>query len=617
MTGTNENNLGYFDYNPRAENELEQTSSYSSTFTLTDTDEETKFPGKAVIRDRCDTEDPVLIKSPPELRRANTDAQRPRLVQRLMSAQSVTNRQRPNHLIRENSVFEKQSLANVRLEEAMGKQKKSNSSIWLVVATAALTYGLHGVSNSITNGIITDKTFIEQFPQTDDTNTSGALKSHNSTIQGVTVGMYQIGCALGALACYFLNDKFGRKPTIHILGIFSCIGIILQTTSYSLIQMIIGRIVLGLGIGAGHATFPIYLAESVPSRIRGRAIIICAATGNFGHFYGAVIEIAFYFVRNSPQWRIPLILEILWAGASAVLPFWCPESPRFLLSKGRYEECVESQSKLSGLPHDHPVVIEEVNALESALHEAHADKDDARPPARRFYRAFLAVFIQIMSSMCGIDVVSFFSTQTFHNQLHFSRLISRILTMGLQACQWLFSTLAIFAIDSMGRRPLLLYCAALMVIAMGGLYGLSGASATAPMLKSAILFYFFTMCAYPVGYHLIPSMYVAELSPGNTRDQISAITGCLHFLFDFLVTLITPVALTSIGSSYYLVYMSTNILTFAVIYLCFPETKGLELETIDESFELAPSHLKIVPYAAERAALARQLVLDLENEKDV
>lgn len=523
-----------------------------------------------------------------------------------------TNELSRGELMRMNSVFSKQSIANVRLEDAAARlDMKSSLTIWIIIMTAAMTYTLHGFSNSITNGIITDGTFRHQFPQTDTVDTEGKQNSQNSTIQGIMVGLYQVGCAVGAFMCYFCSDRLGRKPVIHILGVTSCIGIILQCSAFSLPHLIIGRVVMGLGVGAGHATFPLYLAECVPSRIRGRAIIACAVGGNFGHFLGAIVEIAFYFVKKSPQWRIPLALELIWALSSATLPFWCPESPRYLLRKREVEKCITVQSKIFGLSENDPKVKEEVNAMEAALYEAGAcDGNDDKKPARLWYRVFLGMFIQIMSSMSGIDVVSFFSTQTFQQQLHFSPLISRILTMGLQACQWLWSILSIFAIDSLGRRVLLLFCAALMATAMGCLFGLTIPSASAQMLKAALLFYFFTMCAYPVGYHLIPSMYVAEISPGNVRHEVAALSGCLHFLFDFLVTLITPIAFAAIGSRYYCVYLATNAVTFLVVYFLFIETKGVELETIEEIFEFSPSCLALVRFGNERATIAKELRVD-------
>lgn len=499
---------------------------------------------------------------------------------------------------RMNSAMSARSQANYRLEELTSKQPTTPKTVWLIIATAAMTYTLHGFSNSVTNGIITNETFLRQFPEIDTVHTHGKVQDHNSTMQGVTIGLYQVGCALGSFVCYWLMDKIGRKRVIQLLGAMNCIGILLQVTAFSLTHLVIGRIVMGIGVGAGHATLPLYLAECVNSRIRGRAIIACAAAGNFGHFVGAAIEIGFYFVHDSAQWRAPIALELIWALASLLLPLSCPESPRFLLRKGKYEECIDSQSQLTGLRKDDPEVLEEVKALEEALHEAGADElSNGKKPPRRFYRAGLALFIQIMSSMSGIDVVSFFSTQTFESQLHFSPLVSRYLTMGLQACQWLFSTISILLIDSMGRRPLLLSCAALMTIAMGFLFGLTVPSANKNMLQAAILFYFFTMCAYPVGYHLIPSMYTAEVSSGTMRHQICAISGCIHFLFDFAVTLITPVAFESIHSRYYLVYTATNAFTFVVVYFLFLETKGLELETIDEIFETAPTHLAVVKCA--------------------
>lgn len=471
--------------------------------------------------------------------------------------------------------------------------QKFTKTMYISVAAAAASYAMHGYNNSVTNGILVSNAFLNQFPKIDTINADDADIFSRSRMQGLTVGVYQLGCALGAVLCCILSDRLGRKPIIHAIGIVNIIGVVLQTSAYSLGHLIVGRIVTGVGMGAAHATFPLYLAECVPSELRGMSVLSCASAANFGHFLGAVIEVAFYFVKRSAQWRAPLGLELLFAVASSILPFWCPESPRLLIRKHRFEDACVSYSDLMCKPVESNEVRHELKRLETNM-EASGASDSEWPP-RLKYRVLLAIFIQSMSSLSGIEIVSFFSTETFESQLHFSQLRSRYFTMGLQGTQWLFATVAVFLVDTLGRRELVLGCAMIMACSMGSLCGLTWTGATAAMHKAAIAFYYILMCAFPMGFHLVPSLYVAELSPARFKHRITALTIALHFLCSFMITMVTPIAFEAIQSQYYFVFVAANLLAFFVVLLFFPETKGYELEDIDEMFNESGKFLVIGP----------------------
>lgn len=467
--------------------------------------------------------------------------------------------------------------------------------VWYLIVVAWLTYTLHGFCNSITNGMLSLPSFIRDFPELDDITTTGETRKKNATMLGITVGLYQIGSSVGALSCFYLTGKLGRKRIIAILGIANLVGITLQLAATSLPLLMAGRTVMGLGVGAGHSTFPLYLSETVSPNIRGRAIISCALAGNLGHLLGAAVEIFFYYDKDhSTAWRIPIALELTAGIASAVMPYWTVETPQWLIWHGYYRRAAVTQSKLTGLDVDDPMLL-------STLQELSGSSNDkasmSRKPPKWLWRSGMAVAIQILASMCGIDIITFFSTQIFQSQLHFSPLESRCLTLGLQACQVLWSTLAIFFVDFLGRRPLLMGAAAVMALSMGSLSGLTGADATRGMLSVSVLFLFLCMSAYPVGFHLIPSMICAEISPSTMRHEITAVAGAVHWMTDFMITLITPLAFNSISFRYYFVYMSTNILAIVLVYLLYPDTKGLTLESIDSIFRDSAGYLDIVPIA--------------------
>lgn len=460
------------------------------------------------------------------------------------------------------------------------------------IAAASVNYAMHGYNNLVTNGILASGAFLKQFPSIDTLHTTPETAFTHSRMQGLTVGVYQLGCALGAILCCFLSDHFGRKPLIHVIGFLNIVGVVLQTSAFNIGHLMAGRIITGIGVGAGHATFPLYLAECIPSELRGKSVLCCASASSAGNFIGAVMGVAFYFVHTTAQWRTPLGLELILSVLTFVLPFWCPESPRLLIRKRKFDAACYNYAKISGEKADSNHVRQEMKKLELAM-EAAGDQSQEHPP-RLKYRFLLAIFIQCMATLSGIDTITFFSTQTFERQLHFSQLSSRFFTMGLQGFQWIFSTLVIFLIDSFGRRKLVMGCSISMACAMASLCGLTWQGATESMFKGAILFYFIIMCVYPLGYNLVPSLIAAELSPATYRHKITAVAMSLHFCFGFMITMITPIAFESIHSRYYFVFLATNMSAFIIVMLLFPETKGFALEDIEQMF-LNKKYLAIGP----------------------
>lgn len=113
------------------------------------------------------------------------------------------------------------------------------------------------------NGLITLPTFYTQFPQTNAITTTGAAKSHASTIQGTTVAIYEVGAAIGAGSCYFLGDRLGRRGMIRLAAVVALMGIAVQASAFGLAQLIVGRVVTGM-------IFSLFMEEKRGLMIIGR-----------------------------------------------------------------------------------------------------------------------------------------------------------------------------------------------------------------------------------------------------------------------------------------------------------------------------------------------------------
>ena len=155
--------------------------------------------------------------------------------------------------------------------------------------------------------------------------------------------------------------------------------------------------------------------------------------------------------------------------------------------------------------------------------------------------------------MSGVNVITFYSNTILQQDLGYSPILSRVISSCLQTWQFFAATSAIFLIDRIGRRRLLIGGAALMAIANAGLAGLQSHKDDATAAGCSLIFYFLALAAFPIGLFLIPFMYSAEIAPLRVRAQTTAMSSGLNWLFNFLVAEVTPVAFDSIGWKYYLV----------------------------------------------------------------
>jgi sugar porter (SP) family MFS transporter len=473
-------------------------------------------------------------------------------------------------------------------QEEMSLKSLRGTKLNLAIAFAgALAWLLQGYDQAVMNGLLTLDTFDSQFP-TLDTNRPGINEIHASLIQGTAVAIYEVGCAFGSVSCYFLGDLLGRRRMIILCGCIVTIGVILQTTSFQLVQLIIGRVVTGLGVGGYTATIPMWISECSSAQLRGRLVLLSGALAISGVATASWIEFGFYFLQdNSVNWRFPVALQALFAMTSTLMVKFLPESPRWLVKKRRVEEAAEIFARLEDTTTDSDHVQNEIAIIEQSLEEdveATTSSPFAITKNKHLRRTLMAIWLNIGAQMTGVNVVTFYSTSIFQEQLGYNGVQARIFSASLQIWQVLAAFFSILVIERFGRRNIMMHAAALMAIAQFCLGGLSSNLKNPACGKAIIAFYFLALYAFPVGLLQIPFMYSAEIAPLEVRSQITAVSSASNWIFNFVVAEASPTAFRTIGYKYYFVYGSISTALLISLYLVFPETKGRTLEEIDDIF---------------------------------
>ncbi|KAA8611866.1 Sugar transporter STL1 [Pyrenophora tritici-repentis] len=472
------------------------------------------------------------------------------------------------------------------------------AQLLLVVLPA---FVLFGYNQSGVGGLLSLRDWNDHFPAINTIDFKGAVKANHSTKQGAVVATFTIGALFGALSCSWIGDILGRRKLIFGAAFLTLVGEILQCTSFQLVQFIIGRFVLGWGVGALSATVPVWQSECSSSANRGKHVVLDGCFISLGYLLEAWINLGFFEQKNLPlQWRIPLAIPTVISLVPMICVFLIPESPRWLVNKGRVEEARASLSSFKGLDIADPEVSAEISGIEFALEEtgrSAAKMSDifTMGKDKLFYRFSLCIFLQFLQQMCGSNLISTYSTIIFQQGLGLNSETSRILSGGALTWKFLSCFVAFFTIDRFGRRKLFMFSGAgmascMLALAIASSFPKSNSSAQIASALFVFLFNFFI----PIGFLGANFLYCTEVAPTRLRVPMSGISTANHWLWNFVVNMVTPVAIDTIGWQYYLVFLCISALILPVVFLFYPETMGRSLEELEVMFTEGKSITAIV-----------------------
>ncbi|KPI35750.1 Sugar transporter STL1 [Cyphellophora attinorum] len=456
--------------------------------------------------------------------------------------------------------------------------------IAMVVLTVLPSFLLFGYNNGSMGPITNLESFAKQFPRIDVVTTKGEEKSYNALILGIVVACYNLGCISGALSTIAYGNVFGRLRSIGIGLVLSLIGLAVETSSYSLGQLIVGRLLVGGSIGILSASIPVWQTECATTKHRGAFVIMEGIFISAGITFPNWISFGtFPALHGSTQWRVTMVLPAVLAICALPFLFWMPESPRWLMLKGRVNDARNVIAAIMDKPQDHENVSAEVAHIQSQLELTTGNVKSffTRRPERPLHRALIAFAAQSMTQWNGCSAMISYTGIVFAD-LGFEGTQGHLLGAGFTTTFTVAAILPLFLVDRVGRRKLFLVAAFGVCVSMAVLAGTAGRSEYAPV---ALTFMFLYAVSYAIGFLGLPFLYASEIAPIRLRVPISAISVTGQWLGQFVVGQITPPGLTNLGSRYWIIWAVFNASFIPIIYFFFPETNGRSLEDIDELFE--------------------------------
>lgn len=399
-------------------------------------------------------------------------------------------------------------------------------------------------------------------------------------------------------------------------ALVTAIGAILMGTSFQFGQFVVSRIVVGLGQGGIIATTSVWQGELSKAESRGAHVSNFGIAAGIGLVFALWIDFGCSYVSNSFAWRFPFLFQIVFEGIIMAFIFTFPESPRWLVKKGRIAEARDVFSRIHDVGLDDDIVNNEIRDVQASLELAQSVSLSAMfkmGPQRTFHRVILAATIQMFLQMTGVNSVTSYANVIFEEQLRFTTKIAAILGASSQVVIILGSLIGSLTVDRFGRRRLMLTSAASMSVCQVCLTGLTSQPDNSAALKAAVFFIFFYYFVYSQGFLGVPFLYASEIAPVHLRAATCGVSTAVSWLFNFLVVEVTPIAFNNIGYRYFIVYAVVNAVCVAVVYFFYPETAGRTLEEIDEIF--AKSNGVFDPVKVAKSLPKGRLQQFLEDDK--
>jgi MFS transporter, SP family, galactose:H+ symporter len=436
--------------------------------------------------------------------------------------------------------------------------------IYVAAVFAALGGLLFGYDTGVISGA-------ELFLKNDFTLTTFALE--------VIVSGVLAGAAAGALLGGRLADLFGRRRLLIVTAIIFGLGGLACAVATSAAMLIVGRIVVGLGIGLSSGTVPVYISEVSPADARGWQVSLFQLAITVGILLAYVVDYAFAAIQG---WRWMFGLAVVPAAIFGLGMVFLPESPRWLAEHGQLERARAMLARIRGTSDVDVEMREIIEGIERAQ-DQHGRLSDLFAPSLR-PALIVGIGLAVFQQVTGINTVIYYAPLIIQSSGISSASGAILATAGIGVVNVLMTIVAMWLIDRMGRRPLLLTGIACMVITLGVLglafhmAGRTGALAWLAVVSMMVYVASFAISLGPIFWLLISEIY-----PLKIRSSAEGLAAAFNWGSNLLVSLTFLTLLQMMGPTRtFWLYGAFAIAAWVFSYYQVPETKGRTLEEIEQ-----------------------------------
>jgi sugar porter (SP) family MFS transporter len=411
---------------------------------------------------------------------------------------------------------------------------------------------------------------------------------------GIIVAGASLGSFVGALAAGPLTDRFGRKSLLLADSALFAIGSLVSAFAFEPTTLTIGRLIIGIAIGADSAIATAYISEFAPKRRRGSLAIIQQWMITIGILAAYVIAVVVLWIApgavSTVDWRIMLGVGFIPAIISLIMRARMPESPRWLLERGREDKALQAFHTL-GLD---DVTAERVHA-EAALVRREKERIEGQTQWTRPVRRALVIVCVffILQQITGINVAFYYGPHllqpyfTHPGTTAVQAEIYGVIAAGILAVVNVIATYFAFRfIDSVGRRRLAIGAyIGMAVFLLVGSYGASFLSGVPQLIVVMVGFALFISC-FAIGIGGTGWLLQGEVFPTAVRGRASGIGAAVDWLANYGLVLAFPIMQAGIGLGWVMiVFAALCVIGIFFVYFFLPETKGHSVEEVVRLFE--------------------------------
>ncbi|SGZ40088.1 related to hexose transporter protein [Hanseniaspora guilliermondii] len=473
--------------------------------------------------------------------------------------------------------------------------------MWIIFIIS-LTSCNTGFDSSLLNSLYTEKDFMN------------AIGNVKGSILGALTSGYFFGCFLSFFFSAKFNDKFGRKKCLIYCNAVMILGVLIQSVSGAwktdgypenykkrdvLGMMIAGRVVIGIGSGVIQSSAPALIAELAYPEPTARSVQINYYNSSW--YLGAVTAAWISFgVRNAPHhwsWRIPSICQCLFSFVQLILvPLCVPESPRWYVSKGRYEEAraVLNDLHAGNMENGQELVEYEMTEIQLAIEQENIASQtkftDLFKTSANLKRMWIICWIGIFMQLSGNGILSYYLGKVLNSIGYTSSSQQLIINAGLMIYNLGCSVIQSFWIISLVKKRVLLIKSSIAGMFVSLLiWTILSARAeetdfkNKAMGKTVLAFIFIYFFFYNLGLNGLPFTYVTEILPYTIRAKGISVLMVVQFTLHIFNGFVNSIAMDAIQWKYYIVYVC---ILFVEFFVCFTfiETSGRTLEEVADLF---------------------------------
>jgi MFS transporter, SP family, arabinose:H+ symporter len=412
--------------------------------------------------------------------------------------------------------------------------------------------------------------------------TTGLTEAYSLTPGGLglTVSIALWGTVAGALLAGIPGDRYGRRDSLRVLAALYLLGAVGCPIAWNWYAFAFFRFVVGLAIGGSSVIGPMYLAEISPANWRGRMV----GMFQFNIVFGILVAyLSNYLIGlaglGSAEWRWKFAVAAFPAALFLVMLLAIPRSPRWLVEKGRINEARAVLERIG-----EPDVEAALQAMEAAKVLESQYGQERLFASRNRFPVFLAVSIAMFNQLSGINAILYYLNDIFARG-GFSKVSGDLQAVAIGATNLIFTVLAMLVIDRAGRRFLLTIGAAGTAACLGGV-AVIFATARHGDLLLWLLIGFIASFAFSQG--AVIWVYISEVFPTAVRSRGQSLGSFTHWMMNALISWAFPIVAAPSKASPFAFFSAMMLLQLIVVWLFYPETKGVSLEKMEERLVSSP-----------------------------